>query len=251
MNPFFDPGTQRASKVQELFARIASRYDLLNDLMSFGLHRHWKRCLLSLAEPKRGERALDVCCGTGDIALALAGRGVETIGLDFSQPMLDRAAQRSSQEEQRAGAASQSQPRSFVPPRFQRGDALQLPFPEQSFDMVTVGYGLRNLADWRLGVKEMARVAKPDGRLLVLDFGKPENPLWRSIYFGYLRLFVPLLGLVFCGSASAYSYILESLKHYPAQHGVAEEMANMGLQDVRIVRFLGGIMTINFARRSL
>jgi demethylmenaquinone methyltransferase/2-methoxy-6-polyprenyl-1,4-benzoquinol methylase len=130
-----------------------------------------------------------------------------------------------------------------------QGDAQQLPFPDQSFDIVTVGYGLRNLADWRAGLKEMARVAKPGGRLLVLDFGKPENPLWRNIYFGYLRLFVPLLGLVVSGSASAYSYILESLKHYPAQKGVAATMDELGLKDVRIVNFLGGVMTINYGRK--
>jgi demethylmenaquinone methyltransferase/2-methoxy-6-polyprenyl-1,4-benzoquinol methylase len=130
-----------------------------------------------------------------------------------------------------------------------QGDAQQLPFPDQSIDIVTVGYGLRNLADWRAGLKEMARVAKPGGRLLVLDFGKPENPLWRNIYFGYLRLFVPLLGLVVSGSASAYSYILESLKHYPAQKGVAATMDELGLKDVRIVNFLGGVMTINYGRK--
>jgi demethylmenaquinone methyltransferase/2-methoxy-6-polyprenyl-1,4-benzoquinol methylase len=250
VNPFFDPGAQRAAKVQELFARVAQRYDLLNDLMSLGLHRRWKRHLVRMAAPQPGQRGLDVCCGTGDIALALGRRGVETVGLDFSQPMLEIAGTRCRREEQAAGASEQGSPRLFIPPRFLQGDAQQIPFPDQSFDIVTVGYGLRNLADWRVGLEEMARVAKPVGRLLVLDFGKPQNPFWRNIYFGYLRLFVPLLGLVVSGSASAYSYILESLKHYPAQQGVAATMKELGLKEVRIVNFLGGVMTINYGRKG-
>jgi demethylmenaquinone methyltransferase / 2-methoxy-6-polyprenyl-1,4-benzoquinol methylase len=134
--------------------------------------------------------------------------------------------------------------------RFVSGDAQQLPFPEGSFDIVTVGYGLRNLADWRAGLLEMQRVAKPGGRLLVLDFGKPENPLWRSIYFSYLRLLVPWLGRIFCGSASAYAYIFESLEHYPAQTGVAEAMNELKLNGVRILNLLGGAMAINYAEKG-
>jgi demethylmenaquinone methyltransferase/2-methoxy-6-polyprenyl-1,4-benzoquinol methylase len=219
--------------------------------MSFGLHRRWKSRLLQLAAPQPGERGLDVCCGTGDIALALGRHGVETVGLDFSQPMLGVAEKRRRREEAKAARSpTRDNRKSFKPPQFLQGDAQQIPFPEQSFHIVTVGYGLRNLADWRVGVKEMARVAKPGGRLLVLDFGKPENPLWRSIYFGYLRLFVPLLGLVVSGSASAYSYILESLKHYPAQRGVATAMQELGLKEVRIANFLGGVMTINYGRKA-
>src|SRR5439155_3066757 len=102
-------------------------------------------------------------------------------------------------------------------PHFIRADAQQLPLADNSFDIVTVGYGLRNLANWETGLDEMLRVAKPGARLVVLDFGKPDNALWRAAYFGYLKLFVPLLGRLFCGNAVAYAYILESLKHYPAQ----------------------------------
>jgi demethylmenaquinone methyltransferase/2-methoxy-6-polyprenyl-1,4-benzoquinol methylase len=252
MNPFFEPGTQRAAKVQALFARVAPRYDLLNDLMSFGLHRRWKQRLVHMAAPLPAQRGLDVCCGTGDIALAFGRLGMEMVGLDFSQPMLEIANRRRHREEQTAARPpAQGERPSFKPPQFLQGDAQQIPFPDQSFDIVTVGYGLRNLADWRVGLKEMARVAKPGGRLLVLDFGKPENPLWRGIYFGYLRLFVPLLGLVVSGSVSAYSYILESLKHYPAQQGVASAMQELGLNEVRIVNFLGGVMTINYGRTML
>jgi demethylmenaquinone methyltransferase / 2-methoxy-6-polyprenyl-1,4-benzoquinol methylase len=242
-NEFYDPGEQRAAKVKELFARIASRYDRINDLQSFGLHRYWKRRLLALARPAPGLQALDVCCGTGDIALALTAAGCQTVGLDFTAEMLDvaHARTRALREAGRLPGGDSL--------RFVQGDAQQLPFPDGTFDIVTVGYGLRNLARWETGLEEMRRVAKPGGRLLILDFGKPDNALWRGLYFGYLRLFVPLLGRVFCGSASAYAYILESLKHYPAQQGVAAKMRAMGLQSVQVIQLLGGVMSINYGKR--
>lgn len=232
-NKFYQPGEQRAAKVEDLFAAIAPRYDLINDLQSFGLHRAWKRRLIRLAQVKPGERALDLCCGTGDIAFALAGRGAEVTGLDFSQPMLDVALRRL------ADVAKN-------PPRFLQGDAQNLPFPDAQFDVVTVGYGLRNLTSWERGLEEMWRVARPGGRLLVLDFGKPDNALLRRLYFLYLQFCVPLFGKIFCGDSATHAYILESLKHYPAQNGVAAKMRALQCRDVRIYNLLGGAMSINF-----
>ncbi len=242
-NEFFDPGAQRAAKVDALFAHIAKRYDLINDLQSFGLHRWWKRRVVSLACPAPGTRALDLCCGTGDIAFALARRGAEVIGLDFNAQMLAVAEQR------RAKYSGQASDNASVSVSFRQGDAQAIPFGDQTFDIVTVGYGLRNLTNWKAGLSEMARVAKPGGRLLVLDFGKPDNAGWRALYFGYLKLVVPLFGLLFCGSSSAYAYILESLRHYPAQRGVAAEMTRLGLARVGTYCFLGGAMTINCAEK--
>ncbi len=241
-NKYFQPGEQRATKVEDLFARIAPRYDLINDLQSFGLHRRWKRRLVDLANPQPGESALDVCCGTGDLAYALARRGVEVIGLDFSEPMLEIA-------RQRGGSEARNLPSIVRKPQFIRGDAQQLPFPDLHFDIVTVGYGLRNLASWETGLQEMWQVARAGGRLLVLDFGKPDNALWRRLYFGYLRWLVPALGRVVCGDAQAYAYIRESLEHYPAQQGLAAKLRELGCTEVRIVNLLGGVMTINFARK--
>jgi demethylmenaquinone methyltransferase/2-methoxy-6-polyprenyl-1,4-benzoquinol methylase len=230
--------------VSELFARVASRYDLINDLQSFGLHRHWKRRLIDLAEPRPGQRALDLCCGTGDVTFALAGRGTEVVGLDFSEPMLAVANRRTEIESRKCRDTAS------LPVRFLRGDAQQIPFPDASFDIVTISYGLRNLADLERGLREMARVARPGGRLLVLDFGKPDNALWRAVYFGYLRRFVPILGRIFCHDRDTHAYILESLLHYAAQKGVAAKMEEMNLTRVRIVNLMGGIMSINYAEKA-
>jgi demethylmenaquinone methyltransferase/2-methoxy-6-polyprenyl-1,4-benzoquinol methylase len=238
-NAFYDPGEQRAAKVNQLFAAIARRYDFINDLQSFGLHRAWKNRLVRMAQVQSGAPALDVCCGTGDIALRLARAGASVTGLDFSAPMLDVAKARGVKEN----------PTDTPNPQFIQGDAMQLPFADVSFEIVTVGYGLRNLSNWEAGVSEMLRVARPGGRLLVLDFGKPDNAVWRTVYFAYLRLAVPLLGLLFCGNASAYAYILESLKHYPAQNGVAARMRELNMANVRVVNLLGGMMSINYGEK--
>jgi demethylmenaquinone methyltransferase/2-methoxy-6-polyprenyl-1,4-benzoquinol methylase len=240
-NAFYDAGEQRAAKVSDLFATIARRYDLINDLQSFGLHRLWKRRVVGLAKVQNGNRALDLCCGTGDLALALAQHGAETIGLDFSEKMLEVAEARRQKIRN-----SQFAIRNL---KFLQGDAQQLPFPDNFFDIVTVGYGLRNLTSWERGLDEMFRVAKPGGRIVVLEFGKPANALWRALYFTHLRCSVPLIGLLFCGNASAYAYILESLKHYPAQLAVAEKMRGLKLTNVRVINLLGGAMAINYGEK--
>ena len=237
-NVFYAPGEQRAAKVNDLFAAIARRYDLLNDLQSFGLHRRWKRRVINLANPQPGARALDVCCGTGDLALGLARRGAQVIGLDFSEAMLALARSRSRKLKDDAT-------------QFIQGDAQQIPFSDNSFDIVTVGYGLRNLSSWDAGLAEICRVARPGGRLVVLDFGKPPNRLWRAVYFAHLKISVPLIGRWFCGNAPAYAYILESLKHYPAQAGVAEKMRQLNLANVSVINLLGGAMAINYGERPV
>lgn len=236
-NRFYKPGEERAGKVNDLFAKIAPRYDLINDLQSFGLHRHWKRRLLELTKLRPGERALDICCGTGDIAIRLADTGAEVVGLDFSKPMLEVAKRRQNPESR------------IRNPTFLEGDAQNLPFDDFTFEVATVGYGLRNLASWERGLEEMWRVTKPGGRLLVLDFGKPDNALWRNIYFAYLRWFVPLFGKLFCGDSQTHAYILESLKNYPAQQGVADKMQKLNCKNIQIVNFLDGVMSINYGEK--
>jgi demethylmenaquinone methyltransferase/2-methoxy-6-polyprenyl-1,4-benzoquinol methylase len=249
-NSFFERGEQRAPKVNALFDQIAPRYDLINDLQSFGLHRYWKRRLLQLGQIKPGVVALDLCCGTADLALAMAVQGGRVVGLDFSEQMLMIAQRRKHEvEDSRNSTASINGKQGVADLAFIRADAQRIPFQDNSFDIVTVGYGLRNLADWQAGLQEMLRVAKPGARLLVLDFGKPSNPASRSLYYLYLRLVVPLFGRVFAGSWQAYSYILESLKQYPAQKGVADFMGSLRMQNVTTVNLLGGMMSVNYGQK--
>jgi demethylmenaquinone methyltransferase/2-methoxy-6-polyprenyl-1,4-benzoquinol methylase len=236
VNKYYQPGGQRGAKVADLFAAIAPRYDLINDLQSFGMHRRWKRKLVRLADARPGARALDLCCGTGDIAFALAARGADVTALDFSAAMLEVAHKR---------AVSLARP-----PTFLQGDAQRLPFPDNSFDIVSVGYGLRNLTEWDRGVEEMWRVAKPGARLLVLDFGKPDFAPWRGLYFAYLRWFVPVFGKLFCGDSATHAYILESLKAYPAQRGVESKMKALNCGDVRVYNLLGGAMSVNYGVKA-
>jgi demethylmenaquinone methyltransferase/2-methoxy-6-polyprenyl-1,4-benzoquinol methylase len=237
-NTYYEPGAERANKVNQLFTRIAGRYDLINDLQSFGLHRYWKKRVVKEARPRTGERALDLCCGTGDIALELARNGADVTGLDFSEGMLKVARERQS----KAGTCS-------MRTQFVSGDAQNVPFPDGTFDIITIGYGLRNLASWEAGLREMQRVAKPGGRLVILEFGKPGNRVWRGVYETYLKIFSPALGLLFCGDPAAYSYILESLKHYPAQRVVGEKMRELGLKNVRVINLLDGAMSINYGEK--
>ena len=235
-NEFYSPGEQRATQVNKLFATIATRYDLINDIQSLGAHRRWKLRVASLAAVKSGDDVLDLCCGTGDISFALAKSDATVTGLDFSEAMLAVASKRRSKS-------------SLPNPRFIQGDAQKTPFADETFDAVTVGFGLRNLVSWEAGLDEMARVAKPGARLIVLDFGKPDNKVWRWIYFTYLKLLVPLLGLLVCGKPSAYAYIIASLRDYPAQRGVEARMRKLGLVNVRTDNFIGGAMSINYGEK--
>jgi demethylmenaquinone methyltransferase / 2-methoxy-6-polyprenyl-1,4-benzoquinol methylase len=244
-NPYYTPGPERSTNVNALFQRIAARYDLVNDLQSLGLHRRWKKRVAELSHISPGETALDLCCGTGDISFALARGGGNVIGLDFTAEMLARAQERLViQRHIPPGETSQSMI------HFLRGDAQKLPFRDHVFDAVTVGYGLRNLADWKLGIQEMRRVAKPAGRLVILEFGKPRNRFWRKSYQTYLKTAVPTFGFLFYRDARAYRYILESLDHYPSQLEVAETMRHLGLVNVKMLNLLGGAMSIHYAEKA-
>ena len=224
---FYQVDEHRAEKVRELFATIARRYDLLNDIMSAGLHRRWKRRLVELAGEPRD--VLDLCCGTGDIALRFRAR---VVGVDFTEEML------------RVAAAREHSKISWI-----RADALRLPFADNSFDVVSVGYGLRNLADIEQGLREVWRVLRPGGKFVSLDFGKPESATFRALYFGYLRIVLPILGRLFCGDPDTHAYILTSLRNYPAQRGIKEMMTSQGYRDCAFEEFWLGSMAINYGSK--
>ncbi len=238
---FYIEGEGRAEGVRDLFACVARRYDLINDLQSFGLHRYWKRQLVRRAAPAPQEKALDLCCGTGDIALALARAGARVIGADFSEPMLAVARERTGHRR-----ATGDGP----PPEFVVADALGLPFSNRQFDLVTIAYGLRNLRSVEAGLEEMARVTRRGGRVLVLDFATPENATWRALYLWHLRHVVPRLGRVVGGDAETHAYILDSLERYPRPAEIARRMEQNGWAEVRWWNLLGGVMTIHRGVRA-
>lgn len=235
-NRYYQEGERRADGVRDLFAAVAPRYDLINDLQSFGMHRLWKRRLIRLAEVRPGEPAMDLCCGTGDLAFALARAGARVTGVDFSDAMLSVARRRS------ANAGGEV--------TFEQGDALRLRFEDRSFDLVTLGYGLRNLRDLDEGLREMARVTRPGGRLLVLDFAFPANRAWRAAYTLHLKTVVPVLGRLLCGDADTHAYILESLRRYPGPAEIGRRMEAAGWTDVRAWNVLGGVMTLHRGVRA-
>ncbi len=232
-NSFFDPGIRRAELVEDLFATIAPRYDLINDLQSFGMHRLWKRRLVKEGMIDQGLEVLDLCCGTGDVSFLLAAAGARVTGCDFSEAMLKVARQRQKDDSI----------------RFVQCDALKIPVADASFDLVTMSYGLRNLADCGEGLREIWRVLRPGGRVLILDFGKPPQPILRAVYFAYLRRLVPVFGRLFCGNEATHAYIYESLLNYPAQEGVDALLTELGADWSEIVYLFGGMMTINHARK--
>jgi demethylmenaquinone methyltransferase/2-methoxy-6-polyprenyl-1,4-benzoquinol methylase len=217
-----------------MFDRVAARYDLLNSLMSAGLHHRWRERAADRAGLAPGDSALDVCCGTGDLTLELAKRiapGGHVVGCDFSEPMLDLA------REKAGGRGSEGV-------RFEWADALSLPYDAGRFDAVTVGFGVRNLADLDRGLREMTRVLRPGGRLVVLEITQPTRPPLSVFYSLWFDRVVPLLGS-FSGDSEAYSYLPESVRSFPAPRRLAEMMDAAGLEQIRWTVLAGGIIAIH------
>ena len=237
-NKYLSYDAERGPKVRAMFSRLAWRYDLINDLMSLGMHRRWKRQTvdLALAGSPRG-RVLDLCCGSGDLCFLAEDRGARSVvGVDFTLPMLAVARRRASGGPRRS--------------RFLQADALGLPFADGSFDVVTISYGLRNIADIGRALAEMRRVLAPGGRAVVLDFGKPDNAAAGALYRGALRTLMPVIGWLFHGDPETYLYIPESLERYPAQRGVEKLMQAAGFSNVRYENRLLGTMGINVGEAS-
>ncbi len=228
-----------ATQVRGMFDRIAGVYDLMNTAMTAGLHHRWRERAADRAELGPGDVALDACCGTGDLAFELARRvepGGRVIGSDFSEQMLDLA----------RGKAAE---RGVESVRFEFGDALALSYDDETFDAVTVGFGVRNLADLDRGIAELARVLKPGGRLVILEITTPRRPPLSTFFSLWFDRLVPLLGTL-AGDRDAYTYLPESVKRFPPPEGLARIMDRAGVEGIRYTVLAGGIIAVHSGARA-
>jgi|688.fasta_scaffold19576_5 demethylmenaquinone methyltransferase/2-methoxy-6-polyprenyl-1,4-benzoquinol methylase len=228
-------------RVRGMFAEIAPRYDLVNRLLSGGIDVLWRRTTVRRAPPPpAGGAMLDLCTGTGDLALAYAraaGPGVRIVAGDFCRPMLDRGEQKS----HRAGLAIE----------WVEADAMDLPFPTASFDLVTVAFGLRNIADTARGLAEMARVCRPGGTLAILEFSLPANRVVRGLYLWYFRRVLPVVGNAVARNASgAYTYLNQSVEAFPTGEALAALIRPAGFDRIESIPLTLGIATLSICRRE-
>ena len=228
------PGTLEEPQVRAMFDRIASFYDVMNSVMTAGLHHRWRRRAADLAAVGPGSRALDVATGTGDLAVELGrrvGADGEVVGSDFSEEMLTLARRKA------PGL------------RFEWGNALELPYEDGRFDAATVGFGARNFSDLDRGLAEMARVVRPGGRVVVLEITTPQRPPLSTFFQVWFDRIVPLMGRL-TGESVAYSYLPSSVRRFPAPEGLAAAMARAGLSDIRWILTAGGIIAIHVGTKA-
>ena len=227
--------------VARLFSTIADRYDLITVLLSYGQDRRWKKQLVAMAadaasaSSDRPCDALDLACGTGDIAFALDAGGARVVGLDLTLRMIELARAKSPRDSRTS---------------FLVGDMMALPFADASFDVVTTGYGIRNVPLIAPALAEIHRVLRPRGLLLSLDFNRPSNALVRSVYLTYLTIVGSTLGFVLHGDPDTYRYIPESIRRYPGAEGVCRIAREHGFQSCEYRPVLGGLMAIHRAVRK-
>ncbi len=234
------PAAEKAARVRGVFDSVATRYDLMNDLMSGGLHRLWKRFALSRTGLAPGQSALDVAGGTGDLAAGLhaqVGREGYVCLADINSAMLARGRERLTDRGIAGNVA------------YVRADAERLPFRAGSFHCVTIGFGLRNVTDKAAALGSMARTLRPGGRLLVLEFSKPVLPLLAPLYDAYSFRVLPLLGGLVAHDEASYRYLAESIRMHPDQAALAAMMTEAGLEDVRYFNLSGGIVALHIGLR--
>ena len=230
------PTGQKAERVRDVFDSVASRYDLMNDLMSAGLHRLWKRYTIARTGLRPGQRALDVAGGTGDLAAGMArrvGPQGQVILSDINHAMLMEGRRRLLDR----GIVGNVQ--------IVQANAERLPFPDSSFDCVTIGFGLRNVTNKAAALADMARVLKPGGRLLVLEFSRPVLPLLRPLYDWYSFNVLPRLGAAVAGDAGSYEYLAESIRMHPDQETLLCMLQDAGLEDCGYHNFEAGIVALH------
>jgi len=227
---------EAARWVRGMFGRVAHRYDLANHLLSMNIDRHWRNHTVRRVRPildRPHARVLDICCGTGDLVLALS-RHHTVLGSDFCHPMLV--------------LAQEKIVRQGGPAVVFESDALNLPLPDASLDLLTVAFGFRNLANYEAGLAEMRRVLRPGGMAAILEFSTPPNALFGAVYHVYCRRILPWIGGMISGSRDAYRYLPESVRKFPTAPRLAEQMRGAGFQQVEFEYLTGGIVALHLGR---
>ncbi len=233
--------TEHSDAVREMFSGIASKYDFMNHFLSLNIDKRWrKKVARMLKDVRRDPEALilDVACGTGDLALELQNdANARVVGTDFCRPMLEIAREKNASLKQ------------TVP--YLEADGLKLSFDDDTFDAIAIAFGLRNFSNWRDGLKEMLRVLKTDGRLIVLEFSSPSIPGFREAFQFYFKNILPKIGGAISGSRGAYEYLPDSVSRFPDQEGLAGLMRQIGFSDVKYQNLTGGIAAIHSGTKSL
>lgn len=230
------PVEEKVDRVADVFHSVANKYDVMNDLMSFGIHRLWKRFTIELSGVRSGHQVLDVAGGTGDLSLAfsrLVGQRGQVILSDINASMLNVGRDRLLDK----GVSSNID--------FVQANAECLPFADNSFDCITIAFGLRNVTDKDAALRSLTRVLKPGGRLLVLEFSKPNNPLFSKIYDTYSFSLLPAIGKVVAGDADSYRYLAESIRMHPDQETLKGMMEQAGLARCEYHNMTGGVVAIH------
>lgn len=227
------------SHVHDLFENIAPKYDKMNDIMSFKQHKVWRKKTMQLMNVQPGQTALDLCCGTCDwtIDLARASKTGKIIGLDFSEQMLAIGKRKVVE----AGLDAQVE--------LVQGNAMELPFADHSFDFVTIGFGLRNVPDYKQVVSEMLRVVKPGGKIVCLDMSKPQAQPFKSIYYFYFEKIVPLLGKAFAKRFAAYKWLPDSLQLFLDAKELKALYEQVGAKDVYVKNFFLGVAALHIGKK--
>jgi demethylmenaquinone methyltransferase/2-methoxy-6-polyprenyl-1,4-benzoquinol methylase len=238
---------KRPGEVSAMFDRVADRYDLMNDVLSLGQDRWWRRIVARAVGARPGELVLDLAAGTGTSSRTFAADGATCVACDFSLGMLQVGARRQRPAQEGRPAAGTAGRAGQV--RFVAGDALDLPFRDQAFDAVTISFGLRNVADPGAALTEMLRVTRPGGRLVVCEFGHLPWPRVNTLYESYLATALPMVARRLSGSPEAYDYLAESIKDWPAQPELARRMAGAGWSAVRWRNLTLGVVALHLARR--
>jgi demethylmenaquinone methyltransferase/2-methoxy-6-polyprenyl-1,4-benzoquinol methylase len=236
-----------APRVRRMFGEIAGRYDFLNHLLSLNIDRYWRWQAVRRVPPTPGTKILDMCTGTGDLALAYhraAGGAVQIVGADFCREMLTIGRQKAMQS--RSGTAGSNGELTFI-----EADAMQIPLPDNNFDIVSVAFGLRNIEDTATGLTEMVRVCAPGGRVVVLEFSTPEWQPLKAVYSWYFRHLLPRIGQFFArNNHSAYSYLPQSVGEFPQGEQLAERMRAAGLLEVDYQTLTFGVATLYVGKKG-